>query len=470
MLRISNIRCGFATNSSSSHSIILMDAKGIADDLPYGDGFGWEFFTAASKEAKLRYAAQAVFIEAQKLMGDEVAAIIAKELTGIDVRNEEGEREGYIDHQSEPLIPAAWDGKGLDMAYARDLVEFLTSDGVVILGGNDNTEETHSLYNRDKQVLFPTEASPTAYRARKDGNNWTIFNKHDGSKFRISFKGDKGLKAIAPELVDLKITDFCDIGCPFCYQDSTKQGVHAPKDRISSILYGIGNWGLHAFEVAIGGGEPTQHPDFHEIIEICAYLHIVPNFTTKTLDWLKHAKAGATLEACGGFAYSVGSAVEATRVEYEFKKAFPAYSRKLNFQYVMGSTPMAEFAEILKTAGSLGVPITLLGYKQVGRGPAFKPHDYSLWGEVVKELKGKLWRLGIDTQLAAESAESLKLLNIPSYLYSVKEGAHSMYIDAVAQKMAPSSYCDKNLYVPLPQTGHGANDFANEVRMAFAGW
>ena len=45
-------------------------------------------------------------------------------------------------------------------------------------------------------------------------------------------------------------------------------------DSLNHPLYG------NVFQVAIGGGEPLEHPDFLKIIDATLQRKIVPNFTT----------------------------------------------------------------------------------------------------------------------------------------------------------------------------------------------
>lgn len=54
---------------------------------------------------------------------------------------------------------------------------------------------------------------------RFDRNAVALFNRVDGTKIR--FAVGSYTKAKRPELVDIKITDWCDVGCTFCYQNST---------------------------------------------------------------------------------------------------------------------------------------------------------------------------------------------------------------------------------------------------------
>lgn len=105
-----------------------------------------------------------------------------------------------------------------------------------------------------------------------------------------------------PETVDVSITDRCGFGCSYCYQDSRPRRKHAPKDLVKTIIKGFK---LPPYQIAIGGGEPTVHPDFVEILKDASDLGTVPNYTTHG-GWTKSKSAGALFEAtnryCGGVA------------------------------------------------------------------------------------------------------------------------------------------------------------------------
>ena len=57
---IYNVRLGFATNSSSTHSIIFTTDK-IKSRIPKDGYFGWEFFTLAKKSEKKAYLATILY-------------------------------------------------------------------------------------------------------------------------------------------------------------------------------------------------------------------------------------------------------------------------------------------------------------------------------------------------------------------------------------------------------------------------
>jgi hypothetical protein len=106
---------------------------------------------------------------------------------------------------------------------------------------------------------------------------------------------------------------------------------------------------------------------------------------------------------------------------------------------------------VLKWAAQNYVRITLLGYKETGRGTKFKEiainrswdkFDESTWLTVLDELhkKGELGRISIDTTLAHRYLDRLKTLGIPDWMYHVEEGKYSVYLDMVQHTIGPSSY------------------------------
>lgn len=84
-----------------------------------------------------------------------------------------------------------------------------------------------------------------------------------------------------PEFYDVKITNKCFGGCSYCYQDS-RAGFDHFTDVPDKIWEFFGNMtpNQRPFQVAIGGGEPTIHPDFREICKTFMDLGIDPNYTT----------------------------------------------------------------------------------------------------------------------------------------------------------------------------------------------
>ncbi|WP_210215029.1 radical SAM protein [Mesorhizobium sp. M4B.F.Ca.ET.089.01.1.1] len=101
--------------------------------------------------------------------------------------------------------------------------------------------------------------------------------------------------------MDISITNWCDKGCVFCYKSSTKHGSHMALRDYKRVIDEAAEMGT--FQVALGGGNPNQHPDFEEILDYTTLKGIVPNYTTNgrglSDDILK-----ATQRNCGAVAVS----------------------------------------------------------------------------------------------------------------------------------------------------------------------
>lgn len=87
-----------------------------------------------------------------------------------------------------------------------------------------------------------------------------------------------------PELVDISVSNRCTKGCAFCYRDSRPDGELMSLEAYEYVLEQLTSplWGA-PFQVALGGGEPLEHPQFLGILEATAVRGIVANFTTNGL-------------------------------------------------------------------------------------------------------------------------------------------------------------------------------------------
>lgn len=320
-------------------------------------------------------------------------------------------------------------------------------------------------------------------------------------------------RASVPDVVDLKITNKCPFACAYCYQSSTMQGVHATKESIFEVLDVLGDWG--AFELAIGGGEPTLHPDLYEILTRAMAQGLVPNITTRNRRWLTDKKnAPWILNAIGGVGFSVDTpeeidslvlqlaeAHEAERMasycpkdgllplydeeslEY-FAKVFGwldawgvshgemedigmiGYDRgccriayRITIHVVMGVQSWAETAAIINNALGNELSVLLLDYKQTGFASQTAPHDYSeVVGYICAKLKDESRRYGapkisIDTPLAGRFHQQLEDAGFATQSYDTEDGRFSLYIDATTGTAGPSSYCDKAKMRPYTAVG-----------------
>tara|TARA_B100001778_G_scaffold330827_1_gene333981 strand:- start:9571 stop:11118 length:1548 start_codon:yes stop_codon:yes gene_type:complete len=475
-MHIENVRMGFATNSSSSHSIVF-GLEGQEDVFPeYGeDEFGWDNFILASKDAKAKYLAVALYSAIEQKIGSDMASAVIKDWCKVSIS-----ADAYIDHQSMMGLPAdrmrlgGWNHDGdytISREFFDELYRYYMRKDLVIVGGNDNSYESKPLPNEEHHAHVVGEEINDNWVCRKDGDWWTLMNRTSGTKIRLSFKDkpkpEKYEASTTPELVDIKITDFCPFGCSYCYQDSTKEGKHGDWNQIKTYVEAFGEQGL--FELAIGGGEPTMYPQFAELLKLCRQHGIIANFTTRSLHWFKDRElVDLVNDSVGRFAYSVESAEEMFRIATLLKEAgvrmsgdSPWYrswdrsSSRLSFQYVMGTAGEIQFRDVINAARILQCDLTLLGFKEVGRGSGYSRKDYGYWLDIVRDNRYSMGsRIGIDTSLAQEFEEQLLEDERLKTLMTTQEGVFSMYVDAVANKVGPSSYCEDKDYVPIDFESH----------------
>lgn len=439
---IFNVRYGFATNSSSTHSIII-SKDSIRDNAPKDRYFGWEFFTLAKKSSKRDYLAAILYHHLEPIIGSRMARDLA--MVWCDLSPDDN--IGSVDHQSVPVLPLNWDGRGLNYQFFKEYKKFILDESVVILGGNDNTKKVHPRTKGNHPFILPLiyDTNNKNLVARKDSiyDYWTIFDRGDGTKIRMQFSSDQPqpTKSSSPELVDLKITDHCAKHCSFCYQGSSKEGTHGNRYYIDSVIRALAK--NEVFEVALGGGDPTSHPNFSDILRTCRLYKVVPNFTVASIDWLDDDKKRQEwLDFCGGIAYSVTSGIEVRKLGFALNK-YQIPSNKFQIQIVEGVVSDYQLDRILEECYYHNVNLTFLGFKNTGRGEAFSERLQSYnWIDKVKKAwsNGRPVTVGVDTLIADKYRNELVNIGIDEIFFTTREGSFSCYIDAVKQQIGPSSY------------------------------
>lgn len=455
-MQLLNYRKGFATNSSSSHSIIwVANPNEFEDnDLGLNGSFNWEYFTLKNRESKTQYLA-ALIVEALQSMGvtSEVAVAMASSYMGIDPLD----RYAGVDHQSEisiPIeaIPHKIDELPLNIQFINELEEVLMDDHVIIFGGNDNDEPHNDIdraLNGGRRLNFTNiEELYGSYIARKDGDVWTFFDRNKGDKVRFSFNDVDDFsdyKPSAPELVDLKITNRCEKKCKFCYQHSSKTGKHAPLSVINTIAKEFGKHTV--FEVAIGGGEPLGYDDngsnICDVINLFSANGVTSNITTGSMPLLLKYK-DFLFANCGGVGYSITTEKDWYDLLEEYGKDKTILTEgKLVIHIPVQITPLAIIDKIYEFAveSKCKLNILFLGYKKCNVPEAYSCDALlSVFKALVDNRQGCL--IGIDTCLANQIQPFLHQMKIPSWSYYVKEGVNSMYIDAVTKSYGESSFTE----------------------------
>ena len=168
-----------------------------------------------------------------------------------------------------------------------------------------------------------------------------------------------------PELLDIAITNWCDKGCPFCYRKSDEFGTHMSIADYTEVLRQARD--MHVFQVALGGGNPNQHPEFVEILRITREdFGIVPNYTTNGRG-LNAEVVAATAQFCGAVAVSAYAPyTETTEAVAKLRDS----DVTTNLHFILTSKSVDTAIQWLTTPPPLlqaADAIVFLNYKPVGR-------------------------------------------------------------------------------------------------------
>ena len=262
----------------------------------------------------------------------------------------------------------------------------------------------------------------------------------DGTKIR---RYDDIPKPIFPESIDLKITNYCDIGCPYCHEDSKKTGDYARNLLSFEFLKTLRPY----TELAIGGGNPLSHPNFENFLKFCKERKIIANITVHQIHFLQNYKLLKYYEE-NELVYGIGISAIDINDDFIYKvKNF----KNAALHIINGIITKEDF---LKLAGK-ELKILILGYKDFGRGIYFKNPQIKINQNNLRSLMP-----GIFSQFKVVSFDNLALEQlrlkyiIPKKYYEThfmgEDGQYTMYIDLVKQEFAKNSISSERFKI-LPE-------------------
>ncbi len=168
-----------------------------------------------------------------------------------------------------------------------------------------------------------------------------------------------------PETIDVSINNWCNHGCEYCYTNATVNGTHAPVDLIQKIITGLDQ---PPYQIAYGGGSPTQHPDFIKILEVTRELGTVPNFTTEGVN-LTDKILAASNELCGGIAITFHAFRGIDVFAKRYQKLRRGFHRQINIHLIADknvATNLDALVGLNKQLGRFNI-VLLAYYPEVGR-------------------------------------------------------------------------------------------------------
>lgn len=257
----------------------------------------------------------------------------------------------------------------------------------------------------------------------------------DGTKLRSQAYP---VPPIFPESIDLKITDYCDAGCPWCHERSTRRGTHADLEKVRAFVEQL----PAGTELAIGGGNPLSHPEFEEILSICVDNGVIANVTVNE----RHLEAEESrLESLMERRRIFGLGLS--------KSAYPCGlfgSRLIRHPRTVVHiiNGITNVRDTLRMVNEWRVSrVLVLGYKSFGLGPTYQeryPHriatNLSEWRMQVGRVLGSGALVSFDN-LAIEQLMIRQRVSPALWAerYMGDDGTFTMYVDLVRNEFARTS-------------------------------
>lgn len=258
----------------------------------------------------------------------------------------------------------------------------------------------------------------------------------DGTKTRTCDTNDRLIPEL-PESIDLKITDYCDAGCPFCHEKSTKKGQHASISDILKIVDGL-NPGT---EIAIGGGNPLSHPELVNILQEFQSRGLISNITVHKEHAYINSEQIYALQT-RGLIYGIGISVDREMMLSPWTIVGNPEPHNIVYHLIVG---VSDPQYLIKSSDDR---VLVLGYKKFGFGLKF--YDPKVEANI---RKWKYWISTIMKKHRSISFDNLALeqLGIKDRItaqawaerFMGADGEFTMYVDAVKNEYAISSTSER---------------------------
>ena len=265
----------------------------------------------------------------------------------------------------------------------------------------------------------------------KNGNYMMFINLETGTKIRKNnldcFIPEK------PESMDIKITNKCDMGCAFCHENSTADGLHGDIMSLKFI-----ETLLPYTELALGGGNPLTHPDLVPFLEKCKSLKLIPSMTINQVHFMK-PEYSELIDKLVSEKLIYGLGISLTRATDEFIAKVKKYPNAV-IHIINGVQPLAEVRKLYDQ----NLKVLILGYKMFRRGiEYFSEAVDSAKTEYYAELADMTKRFDVVSfdNLALNQLEVKRLLTDDEWneFFMGNDGSHTMYIDCINKQYARSS-------------------------------
>lgn len=208
----------------------------------------------------------------------------------------------------------------------------------------------------------------------------TIFNQGTGLFIRKEDDGEDEpfWASDGPELLDVSITSYCERECSFCYRQANRDGHHIAFSDVRSIILQAKEIGV--LQIALGGGNPNQHPDFINILRLIRENGIVPSYTTNG-EGLSDEILMASRKYCGAVAISVYSPFD-ENMYLRLVNRVQSYGIKVNLHIILCNDTIGKIMNWLSNPPAFlkkANAVIFLNYKNVIAGDDLSIKDKTVW-------------------------------------------------------------------------------------------
>jgi organic radical activating enzyme len=234
-----------------------------------------------------------------------------------------------------------------------------------------------------------------------------------------------------PECIDLKITNQCDMNCPYCHEDSSIDGLHA--DLLNNEF--IDTLAPYT-ELALGGGNPLSHPDLGTFLARLYNKNIIANVTVNQTHFMQRYRS---LNILSDLNLIKGLGISITSYDEKMVNILAEFPNAV-LHVINGIMPYEELQKFFDK----DLKLLILGYKDIRRGKSFyDSHVEKLKLQMYDNIKDitKAFKVTSFDNLAIEQLELKRLFNQRAWdtFYMGDDGKHTMYIDLVKREYASSS-------------------------------
>lgn len=236
----------------------------------------------------------------------------------------------------------------------------------------------------------------------------------------------------SPEIVDISITNMCNMNCEYCYTNSGPELEHGRDDLVSTILSGFKTV---PYQIALGGGEPTLHPNFPQILKEAHELGTVPNYTTNG-SFLSDDVIKATNDFCGGVAMTYHTFKGFSWFQKKYKNLRSSLNCQVNVHLIADRYVVKSLENLIELQEEMGRPINLvlLAYDpNIGRAKFNRTMTRTIYTKELPEVLKKA--LKNEMRIAYSEGLSSYFLSRPEIginteFSTIAEGHFSCYFDS----------------------------------------